>query len=138
MEQFFYKLVLLCVFFFDSRAKARLIHLDSFLKPNFPMFFRKVKISWLSKNDRVIGARRLVKTMCHFSQKLADTPPSFFCFKFPVFFLLCIFFFVVHLVSFFFVVTCFYLSQLLCQCYGRYFFCRKFCFLPSSFFFVFK
>ena len=99
------------------------------------MFFREVKISWLSKNDRVIGARRLVKNMCHFSQKHAD---SFFCFKFPVFFLSCIFFFGVHLVSFFLwwrLVV--YLSQLSCQCYV-FFAENSVSFLPLFFSFLNK
>jgi len=42
-------------FFYCSRAKAQLIHLDSFLKDDFLEFFRKVKISLLSKNGFKIG-----------------------------------------------------------------------------------
>jgi len=57
VEQFF------CKFFFDSRAKARLIHLDSFLKADFLGFFRKVKISLLSKNGFKIGLECLVNAV---------------------------------------------------------------------------
>ena len=123
VEQSFYKLVLLC--FFDSRAKARLIHLDSFLKPNFPRFFRKVKISWLSKNGLVIGTRRLVKTMGTFLKNLLTLPSSFFCFKLPVFF--CVFFFCRTPCFFFFLWwrLVVYLSQLSCQCCGYYFFAEN-------------
>ena len=120
VEQSFYKLVLLC-FFFDSRAKARLIYLDTFLKPNFPRFFRKVKISWLSKNGLVIGTRRSVKTMGTFLKNLL-TLSSFFCFKLPVFFFLCIFFFVEHLV---FLFLWWRLVVYLCQCCGHYFFAEN-------------
>ena len=45
------------VFFFDSRAKARLIHLDLFLKADFLGFFRKVKIGLLSKNGHIVGTK---------------------------------------------------------------------------------
>ena len=136
MEQFFYKLVLLCVFFFDSRAKARLIHLDSFLKPNFPMFFRKVKISWLSKNDRVIGARRLVKTMCHFSQKLADTPPPFFVLNFQFFFVV-YFFFCSTPCFFFFCGDVFLLKSVVVPMLWSLFFLQKILFPTFLFFFRF-
>ena len=114
------------VFFFDSRAKARLIHLDSFLKPNFPRFFRKVKISWLSKNGLVIGTRRLVKTMGTFLKNLLTLPSSFFCFLKTSSLFFCVFFFVEHLVSFLLwwrLVV--YLSQLSCQCCGHYFFAEN-------------
>ena len=57
VEQFF------CNFFFDSRAKAQLIHLDSFLKTDFLGFFRKVKISLLSKNGFKIGLECLVNAV---------------------------------------------------------------------------
>jgi hypothetical protein len=50
-------------FFFDSRAKARLIHLDSFLKTDFSGFFRKVKISLLSKHGFKIGLECLVNAV---------------------------------------------------------------------------
>ena len=53
------------VFFFcDSRAKARLIHLDSFWKADSLGFFRKVKISLLSKNGFKIGLECLISQRC--------------------------------------------------------------------------
>ena len=51
------------IVFFDSRAKARLIHLDSFLKADFLEFFRKVEISLLSKNGFKIGLECLVNAV---------------------------------------------------------------------------
>ena len=53
--------------FFDSCAKARLIHLDSFLKADFLRFFRKVKVNLLSKNGFKIGLEYLVDAVFGFA-----------------------------------------------------------------------